>query len=278
MSTPSTPKHEFFDILVTPEVATEYLAKNPKNRLLSPYAVASIANQMSAGQWVYDGSPIRFDWDGHLIDGQHRLSAIVLSGQEQTLHIVTGLDPATMVTMDTGRKRSFADTLHMEGKNNSKYLASIVQVAYRWYVLDMRNSMLFGGLGQHGSMALNRVELLEFEHLFSPSLSKAADYADQVRRILPIPPRMIGTLAWLLYESRYAAKADEFLNALKDGEGLVKGSPILALRNQFISSRGEKTQTDLFRALSQGIHAWNLWVANKEVTMIRTPSTLPTPK
>lgn len=267
-----------YDLEVTPEVANEFLGKNHKNRKLSEFVVTSLANQMSRDLWHYDGSPIRFDWDGNLIDGQHRLNAIVKSGVSQTMHVVEGLDPATQVTMDTGRKRSFSDTLHMAGLDNSKALAAIVQVSYRWYVQDVRSSALFGGLGQYGSSALQRNDLLEFHELFAKDFAFAAEYAEATRRILPVPARMIGLFAWLLVQSRYKEKAYNFLERLKDGDGLEKGSPILALRNTYIGSRGEKTSKDMWRALAQGIHAWNLYVAGKEITLLRTPSVLPDPK
>lgn len=66
--------------LITPEMAEQYLTKNTNNfRKLNFNKVKLYASDMRNGRWEYNGDPIRFNNEGILIDGQHRLNAIVMS-------------------------------------------------------------------------------------------------------------------------------------------------------------------------------------------------------
>ena len=64
---------------ISPEEAARFLEKNTNNRALTEQQVRYYAQQMKAGEWTYDGQPIRFAEDGQLLDGQHRLTALVES-------------------------------------------------------------------------------------------------------------------------------------------------------------------------------------------------------
>lgn len=66
---------------IAPELAQEFLnALAPYQRTLNTRHVAQLEADMRAGRWMPNGSPIRFDVYGRLCDGQHRLTACVLSG------------------------------------------------------------------------------------------------------------------------------------------------------------------------------------------------------
>ena len=55
---------------------------------------------MQNGEWKLNGKSICFDWNGRLLNGQHRLSAVVRSGVPLTTLVVRGLDPALVPTQD----------------------------------------------------------------------------------------------------------------------------------------------------------------------------------
>ena len=62
--------------------AQEPLTKNDHNRRLSPVRIRKFADEMQNGMWVYNGESIIVSESGRLLDGQHRLHAIVDSGAE----------------------------------------------------------------------------------------------------------------------------------------------------------------------------------------------------
>lgn len=63
---------------VTPAMAEKWLKKNhPKNRKVSWNRVTSFANDMRDGKWELTHQGVCFDKEGFLIDGQHRLYAVI---------------------------------------------------------------------------------------------------------------------------------------------------------------------------------------------------------
>ena len=83
----------FAVVLVTPELAAEWLAtRNTHNRKIRTQRVALLAEDMTRGSWVFDAMPLRFATDDTLLDGQHRLAAVVRSGLPQHFLVVSGLN------------------------------------------------------------------------------------------------------------------------------------------------------------------------------------------
>jgi hypothetical protein len=67
-------------MMVTPELAKQWLEANTHNRPLSEELVIAYMVDMLDGRWQYNGDAIRFDHTGRLIDGQHRLHACIEAG------------------------------------------------------------------------------------------------------------------------------------------------------------------------------------------------------
>lgn len=94
---------------VTPKMAERWLAKNhPRNRKISSKLVDTFAEDMSAGNWRLTHQGICFDGDGQLIDGQHRLSAVVKSGK--TIALVVAVNDGAQINdpIDRSRARSIS--------------------------------------------------------------------------------------------------------------------------------------------------------------------------
>lgn len=115
-------------VLITPQGAKVILeSANTHNRKMKD-SNKTIATEINAGQWVVNGETIKFDWNGVLVDGQHRLSACILANKPIVTGIVHGLDPAAFTTVDTGVGRSLADILHTEGFTNVNILGGVIRI------------------------------------------------------------------------------------------------------------------------------------------------------
>ena len=120
-------------IEVTPEKAQLWLENNFVNRPLSDGVVAAYARDMIAGVWVPTHQGIAFNDLDDLIDGQHRLHAIVRSGVTVRMMVTFGLpskiagrEMTTMDAVDRGRTRSVSDQLKIQhGMKDGSAIAAI---------------------------------------------------------------------------------------------------------------------------------------------------------
>ena len=114
----------------TPEKAKRILSEhNHRNRSIRWNMVKKLSEEMKRGRFVNNGDPIRFDKNGELMDGQHRLLAVVDSGYTiKNQLFVCNLDPDVMVTIDTGAKRKLSDQLKIKGVSHSTNLAAAARI------------------------------------------------------------------------------------------------------------------------------------------------------
>jgi len=73
---------------VTPELAKTWLDANTSNRPVSELRVQQFAAQMQAGQWRLNHHGIAFAVDKTLLDGLHRLLAVIRSGKTVPMTVV----------------------------------------------------------------------------------------------------------------------------------------------------------------------------------------------
>src|SRR5690242_4011344 len=113
--------------IITPAIAEAYLAKNEINRTVRKAAVSAYARDMANGDWITTGEAIQFDWFDRMIDGQHRLLAIIEAGVSIQFLVVRGLDPKAQKRIDSGIVRAFADQLKMADIPESLSVASALR-------------------------------------------------------------------------------------------------------------------------------------------------------
>lgn len=121
-------------VTITPGDAEQMLESNEANRNIRARVVASYSRDMEADRWLVTGETIKIGRHGELLDGQHRLMAIIQSGKAQRLLVVRGLDPDTRVVIDTGAGRNGGDALRMAGigGNNPYALAAAARLLVLW--------------------------------------------------------------------------------------------------------------------------------------------------
>lgn len=120
-------------MLVDPATAKRWLENNFRNRKVSDEVVLAYARDMTNGVWVPTHQGIAFNDRDELIDGQHRLRAIVLSGKTLRMMVTFGLpsdiegqEMTTMDAVDRGRTRSVADQLQIQhGLKNGSVIAAV---------------------------------------------------------------------------------------------------------------------------------------------------------
>lgn len=118
MSPKKKPAMSFEYTLVTPKMAEQWLEKqntseDDRNRNVRGVKVAAFARAMKEGKWRATHQGISFDENGNLLDGQHRLRAIVSSGVSIWLIVGYNQPRQNMAVIDRGSTRTTGDTLRI---------------------------------------------------------------------------------------------------------------------------------------------------------------------
>lgn len=258
--------------------------RNQRSRKQNLYAVA-----MLRGKWRQAGEPIKFSNTGLLLDGQHRLNALVQAATEGAtigrdtklppnpdvkieLMVVRGLEASAQEVMDSGIPRRLYDALALREEHSTTLLAAILRIIYAWKTGERRNLA-------KGDVA-NGVDLLDmFEE--NPDLYRnLARQATNLRNKVRLTPAVLALCLWL-FDSRDADDAEGFWEKLANGENLTKGDPIYELRERLKDMPSGKRSTAYLTALT--IKAWNLHRFGQTVQVLgfkmggSSPETFPEP-
>lgn len=98
-------------VYVTPAMAQEWLRKNTNNRRLREGTVEGLADAIRRGEWIVSHQGIAFGKSGRLLDGQHRLHAVVRAGIAVEMMVTFDEDDEAFKVIDIGLKRQSYDIL-----------------------------------------------------------------------------------------------------------------------------------------------------------------------
>ncbi len=213
---------------VTPEMASQMLEKNSNNRNVSQRSLNHYIRQIREGQWEFNGDTIRFRKDGVLMDGQHRLLSIVETEKTMECVLITGIRKEAMATIDTGKGRTVADHLKLEGKFNASNFPAIsaaISVIFRFQK----------GKYTETKDRLTGAEAISFLEQ-NPGLLRSAE-ATANPDLWRLTTPSIAISCHYLFSKIDRFKAEEFFMRLKTGVNLGQGSPILKLRTELQGMR-----------------------------------------
>lgn len=100
---------------ITPQQAQQWLENQGKNRKLSPKHVLYLSEEIKQGRWRLTHQGIAFGDDGKLLDGQHRLAAIIKSGIGIKSLVTTGVPVGEFTILDRGMPRDMAAITNISG-------------------------------------------------------------------------------------------------------------------------------------------------------------------
>ena len=255
-------KVEFLD--VTPAQAREWMVKhNRGNRKMRESTVSSYARDMRNGDWILNHQGLAFNEEGVLVDGQHRLAAVVESGCTVPFMVSTGWPAAEkkrtrlMDTVDRGAARSIADILGLQH-----------QIEHPRFVVMT-------------AACLARACLEKPERLKKVSTSNVLGvleaFRDGIRFAVANRPtsrglRQAHVLAGLALAYRpHPKEVPMFLQQLITGAGLEADNPILPLRNWLLSGdamRAQFTKTSAVRAVTEVVNHLHLWMTGGKSTKL----------
>lgn len=206
---------------ITPPLAREYLDSQFHNRNIRPAHVDNLAHDMSKGRWRLTHQGIAFAWDDEvkfwrLVDGQHRLLAIIKSGTTQKMKVTRGVPMPAIKDIDAGMIRTNAHYLQFEQRKHATLLSATATLLGQAELAWSKNYRL----NSAGSKAMTREdlaiiigeidELVDTDHM--ARLARSVNKKGQLK----LRPAVVAAFYCLV--KRYAPEdvdiAETFLNEL----------------------------------------------------------------
>lgn len=245
---------------VSPAVAAEWLVRNDHNRRVRAAVVRQYARDMRAGRWLMTGEAIKFSADGRLIDGQHRLYAVLDAATTVDMLVITGLTDESQDVMDTGSKRGAADMLTLGGYTN----ASLLAAATKWIILHDEDRLYT----DRANRSVTHADVRDYIRR-NPELEDVVSLAGSVKSRIDLQPAILAAALWIITRAD-REEAAEFLSRWADGIDLSAGSPILALRNRLRQIKKNRTRVEPEALLSLTVRAWNAWRDGRTLAALPT--------
>jgi hypothetical protein len=251
---------KFYTKLVTPDYATFLLTTNKVNRKLQETHVKFLAKQILDGNFEQTGDTIKISDTGRLMDGQHRLNAIVVSNMSVPINFCEGLKDSVFDVLDTGKVRSSADILSIQGYKNPIETASVVR-----YMLFLTTGF------QAKHYKVSNKDILQYvqEH---PEVSETIELlATENRKFRMIPLSAIASL-YIIFSKLNVEECEKFFDKYYTGLDLTNDSPIYILRDMLIRDTVAKKKYTIEQKMEFMILAWNAFRQNKSLKSLRKNS------
>jgi hypothetical protein len=256
---PDVPRPSYEVVDITPDKAREMLTYNTHNRNLRGRVVAAYAEDMRSGGWVEDGQSLKFAVDGALLDGQHRLAAIVEADTTVRMLVVRNLPNQAQENMDTQAKRTFSDVLKLRGEERAVALAAACRRVHFWEAGYQRS--------RGANITPTNRQLLQTLDKY-PWLRETVAITQSVQLQVPIHGSILALCHWLFVQID-ADDCDHFFKRLSDGVNLADGDPIHVLRRTVFKENTERARIADGVMLAYVIKAWNAFREGRKISILR---------
>lgn len=207
--------------IIGPAEAKAMLDKlHPGQRSVSEAVVKRYASSMRAGTWDLVPHGLVFDAEGHLVDGQHRLLAVVESGTEQMFTISTLPPGASTRGIDRGKSRTQGHVMEMTGlacRGEGRVLAACCRALY--------------------ALSIDVVKVPDFESVMGAVVE---NNGATVRKVIDLFEKRRDARSWTVAPLSYAypcdpEKVESLVRLAVNNDRLVKFSAPWHLQRQFSS-------------------------------------------
>ncbi len=256
---------------ITPAQASKWLLTMVNNRTLSQSKAIEYAIAIDDARWVVNGETIKFDAEGRLFDGQHRLQGCVLADKPFKSYVAYGIsDTDAFSTVDVGKNRSHGDVFSMAGYPSCNLASGAAMLIYQY------KNDLFGPGGSTNrrytknaktilkkldrlplkGASVTKEELLSFAAPFKDRLIAAVRFAENVRARKMLSTGMVAGCYFLFCE-KSEVDAQRFFVDLCEGVGLSGSDPVYWLRERLMTNMAAPNKLTRGAVLMLIFKAWN---------------------
>lgn len=240
------------------------LTRNKSNRPLNQDNVTFICSEMKQKKWMFTGESIIFGKNGDLMNGQHRLEAIIITGIEQDFLTVRGVNNDAFKCIDTGKMRSAGDVLSIMNVINPHSFASIAR-----FIISFNRGGYEKAAGKMSNrkLKITNHEIADFVTKRLTSMTESREYGFVPENSL-VAGNLLSALHYIFKQINYDAACD-FCKKLADGKELEKNDPVFVLRAELLQSiRSNRPMTRL-EEIGLICKAWNFYRQNKKINVIK---------
>lgn len=213
--------------VIGPQTAAAYLNSNKNNRPVRQRWVDALAAMMERGEFTLTHQGIAFSVDGDLIDGQHRLHAIIQSGKTVQMCVTRGAEPDTYKTIDSGAVRLPSDRSKLVKHERQNIFACA----------HVREFLIQSG-GANGPLPNRSVCAADIEAFFAEHGAAVEMVSKRFlqTKVRGICRSAIGA-AIMCYATHDPDKAAAFMERLISGLNLTENDPAYVLRTSLLYGR-----------------------------------------
>jgi hypothetical protein len=241
-------------------MAMEMLERNTLNRPLNDQHVKRISKQIIDGKWKFNGDTIKFSKNKEILDGQHRLWAVIEAKMPIKTAVIYGIEPDAFATIDTLRKpRSGADVLALHGATRYRqYTSAALQWLLRWQ----------RGIIETYAKPTNRIENSDIELMYqdNPGIERAIERVRNLRGVAN--PSLVGFFYYVLV-NRSPELAERLVFTLENPAGVSINDPFFRLRMYFTA---EGSRKDAVMTIALMIKAANAAFNGQELRILKWQS------
>ena len=259
---------------VTQTLAVAWLEKNTINRAIKDPHVQAITEAIRQGTFRGDnGETIKISPEGKVLDGQHRLWAVVEANHSIRTWVVFNVPEDSFPTIDLVIPRSANDAITVEGKTTGQEFlyGSILSAAAKYYYRYLHEGLkdMLINVGSERRRVSNQ-EVLEVIRNHQEIVDSSI-FIGPLRYVKGIKKSKFIFLHTILAK-KDTSMANHFMEKLYTGEDLAKGSPILTLRNKLLNLKQTTGlinghRLDLFLIVIT-IKAWNAYREGRKAQVL----------
>ena len=233
----------------TPELALGLLESCERNRYLSPITVRRYVAAMERGHWRCDnGEAIKLDPQGNLVDGQHRLQAVVVYGKPVRMLTTFNVHPEAFATIDCGKTRRGADICSILGVRYYATVSAALMLCYRHELGDVTSARV--------------PDNDEYEGLLVrwPEVEDAAGELSALRgrsATSTMFPQSPAVYLYMRFARIDVAQASSFWSGVYIGSDLTKSDPVFKVRDVLLKDLLQQKRMDRTHQMALAIKAWN---------------------
>ena len=158
---------------IDPAIAAKILSLNfENNRPASKRQIKKLASDMKEGRWSLVRDAITISQKGFLVNGQHRLEAVIESGTTQSFIFFFGATDEAVQLLDIGRKRTMEQRITISGIRITARECAATRAAMNTYEHRSLGSLEYSQPNHDSLVADTYLKHKEFLRLTSAHKSK----------------------------------------------------------------------------------------------------------